>query len=263
MLRVHRGFTLIELLVVIAIIAILAAMIFPVIQQAKIAGQRAACISNLRQLGSAVKFYMDDYGRYPGQFPYVNSEEHFTAWMARIYKYVRNDRVYQCPAAVQYWVQNVRTPPYSGRTRTYKANYSYNEYINWQIPGDQRYQFESESKIRNPSSTALIADGYQHALFHDWNDAEAWPNKDGLPSGMNRIRYSDGPKIINGVAHWEIPLVRHGGPNIVFCDLHVANVLKDKFRAVNYPGANYDNNGICTCREYPIIYPNALRYQAP
>ena len=263
MSQTRRGFTLIELLVVIAIIAILAAMIFPVFQQAKIAGQRAACLSNLRQLGTAVKFYVEDNNRYPGEWPYFGSDEHYSAWMARIYKYVRNDRVYQCPSAIQYWTIGIRTPPYAGLSKTYKGNYSYNEYINWQSPTDPHYQFESESKLRNASSTALIADGYQHALFHDWNDSEAWPNKDGLPSGMNRIRFSDGPRIVGGTKHWEIPLVRHGGPNIVFCDMHVANVLKDKFHAVNYPGASYDTNGNCTSREYPIIYPNAQRYQHP
>ena len=45
-----RGFTLIELLVVIAIIALLLALLFPVLRSAKEAGQRAVCLNNLRQL---------------------------------------------------------------------------------------------------------------------------------------------------------------------------------------------------------------------
>ena len=57
----QRGFTLIELLVVIAIIAILAGLLFPVFSSAREAARRTACVSNLRQLGSAVTLYTQDY----------------------------------------------------------------------------------------------------------------------------------------------------------------------------------------------------------
>lgn len=57
-----RGFTLVELLVVIAIIAILAAMITPVLLEAKDAARMKSCVSNIRQLGMAVSQYMDDHG---------------------------------------------------------------------------------------------------------------------------------------------------------------------------------------------------------
>ena len=56
------GFTLIELLVVIAIIAILAAILFPVFAKARKSAQTADCQSNMKQIGSALKMYLSDWG---------------------------------------------------------------------------------------------------------------------------------------------------------------------------------------------------------
>lgn len=55
-----KGFTLIELLVVIAIIAILAAILFPVITAAKEQGRQTKCLNNLKQLTLAVPQYCED-----------------------------------------------------------------------------------------------------------------------------------------------------------------------------------------------------------
>src|SRR5687768_9169334 len=56
-----NGFTLIELLVVIAIIAILAAILFPVFAQAREKARQSSCISNLKQLGTSMMMYAQDY----------------------------------------------------------------------------------------------------------------------------------------------------------------------------------------------------------
>jgi len=61
----RRGFTLIELLVVIAIIAILAAILFPVFAQAKLAAKKTMVLSDFRQIGTAMVMYASDNdGRY-------------------------------------------------------------------------------------------------------------------------------------------------------------------------------------------------------
>jgi prepilin-type N-terminal cleavage/methylation domain-containing protein len=56
----RKAFTLIELLVVIAIIAILAAILFPVFAQAKLAAKKTQSLSNIKQMGTAVQIYLGD-----------------------------------------------------------------------------------------------------------------------------------------------------------------------------------------------------------
>jgi prepilin-type N-terminal cleavage/methylation domain-containing protein/prepilin-type processing-associated H-X9-DG protein len=58
--RWEGGFTLVELLVVIAIIAILAAMLLPALSQAKQSAQATACMSNSKQIATAVMMYTGD-----------------------------------------------------------------------------------------------------------------------------------------------------------------------------------------------------------
>ena len=65
-----RGFTLIELLVVVVIIIILAAILLPVFAKARDKAREVVCASNARQIGIALRLYLNDYD---GNFPVMNT----------------------------------------------------------------------------------------------------------------------------------------------------------------------------------------------
>lgn len=64
-MRSKGGFSLIELLTVIAIIAILAAIIFPVMSAVKTKAKTTQCMTNLKQISAALKMFKQDNGYYP------------------------------------------------------------------------------------------------------------------------------------------------------------------------------------------------------
>jgi prepilin-type N-terminal cleavage/methylation domain-containing protein/prepilin-type processing-associated H-X9-DG protein len=63
-MKKSERFTLIELLVVISIISILVSMLLPALNKAREMARQASCRSNLKQMGTAVTFYVDDSDGY-------------------------------------------------------------------------------------------------------------------------------------------------------------------------------------------------------
>ena len=99
------AFTLIELLIVIAIIAILAAMIMPVLARAKESGRRIYCLNNLKQLSLCCQMYVNDsQGYYPPR-------DNTSRWPNRFSdSYGGNINLLLCPTDV---AMNPGSPPES------------------------------------------------------------------------------------------------------------------------------------------------------
>jgi prepilin-type N-terminal cleavage/methylation domain-containing protein/prepilin-type processing-associated H-X9-DG protein len=109
-MKSRNAFTLIEILVVIAIIAIIAAILFPVFARARENARRAACQSNLKQIGLAFQQYIQDNdGRYPqaqnsvisvsgGSITrsYPTSDPDYL-WPLKLEPYTKNRQVFNCP----------------------------------------------------------------------------------------------------------------------------------------------------------------------
>ena len=127
----RRGFTLIELLVVIAIIAILAAILFPVLANAKERGRQANCLNNLKQLMVGIREYCDDSN---GVMPFCiqwNSnlvpDWAGNYWCGAVsdvrngglWQYIRNRKTYTCPSDL--------------RSRKGIPNWTFSYSMNWEM----------------------------------------------------------------------------------------------------------------------------------
>jgi len=89
-----RGFTLIELLVVIAVIAILASILFPVFTKAVNKAKQTTCLSNVRQLTTAMIMLVQDN---KNVYPTVSNSDLTQTWAAQLESYAGNRKLFRCP----------------------------------------------------------------------------------------------------------------------------------------------------------------------
>jgi prepilin-type processing-associated H-X9-DG protein/prepilin-type N-terminal cleavage/methylation domain-containing protein len=169
-----NGFTLVELMVVFGIVALLAALLLPVLATARETARRALCTSNLRQLGLAARLYWDEHGdrafRYRGGatnggdfywFGWIErwtggneGDRDFDISKAVLYPYLRGKGVERCPS-LNYYAEF----KFKARGRTY--GYGYNLHLSAPAHQPERRIFS----LRDPSSKVLFADAAQVNTF--------------------------------------------------------------------------------------------------
>jgi prepilin-type N-terminal cleavage/methylation domain-containing protein/prepilin-type processing-associated H-X9-DG protein len=198
-----RGFTLIELLVTIAIISILAAILFPVLAQARDKARAATCQSNLKQLGLAFEMYSMDYDEtYP-----CNPQ-----WKGRLDSYVKNKEIYKCPNRTEF-------PWHYGQ--------GYNVGCASASPAVPGFAGASAAAVVNPADKILVAEWGAPATGVGGCNAGPPCGPTGLLGG-------------GSTSHWAVCRTHSGGSNLLFGDGHVAWLKPDIYHSNT---DHIDNNG--------------------
>jgi prepilin-type N-terminal cleavage/methylation domain-containing protein len=127
-----RGFTLIELLVVIAIIAILAAILFPVLGAANGRAQKMVCLNNLKQVGTGIRLYADENNDTLPTIVVTNGMPWSYQWrffkeLTKSYDSLSStsspqDKLFACPSDKFYYLDQLDTP--LSTTPLYRTNWS-------------------------------------------------------------------------------------------------------------------------------------------
>ncbi len=230
----RRGFTLIELLVVIAIIAILAAILFPVFAAARSKARQAQGLSNLRQMGAALRMYVDEYDGEMPRHAYGNAGPGAGAyqWPHAIQPYIRNWNVFVCPNGPQLngiarfngidfgAYQSRSDLPRDGRYIGYAVNLNYHQHssnpaVTWHPTG------KHETMIEDVAGTILILENTGSPWQAVW--AATGPPVGGpyLPASADWMRQLDP---LTGVR-----IARSSdGVDLLFCDGHAKWMAPDE-----------------------------------
>jgi prepilin-type N-terminal cleavage/methylation domain-containing protein/prepilin-type processing-associated H-X9-DG protein len=164
----RRGFTLIELLVVIAIIAILAGILFPVFSRSREQAKKAACMSNMRQIGMALMQYIQDWDEtfpmgdpqawgdrvifnYPQDACCMGwSANPWWSAAARLMPYIKNASIWHCPSAPDTGQQAGWPEAWPG---AFPVNYAYRHCV---AAGPATGVKWTMSRIARPSQTMIL-----------------------------------------------------------------------------------------------------------
>jgi len=204
-----RAFTLIELLVVIGIIAVLAALLLPVLSRAKQRAWTISCNSNLHQIGMAMKMYADDYrDLYPlsgGTITWntVNPDVATNGWMQALFHYVQNTNVYHCPGNGQLPMASQSPFDYFNCVR---AAFVASD------PDPNNWHFASvkSTSIRFPSALILSGDTIDNDVYFHQDDCD----KDDYTQNCVGGETTPGIRWVEWQAHSK-------GQNLLFSDGHV------------------------------------------
>lgn len=203
-----KAFTLIELLVVIAIIAILAAILFPVFAKAREAARKTSCINNLKQIGTSIMMYAQDYDEVLPTFVFASPPANFAqpnnyGWtyiFTRLDPYTKNSGIYACPSA---------TPSLYGPAGSQiNVSYAYNEYIYDVARGWSSLAALTGAK-NGIASIAIVADSNFRGIFNDW-DAGNTGNATYPTNYLARVLLANAGQT----------QPRHEGSNFIYADGH-------------------------------------------
>jgi prepilin-type N-terminal cleavage/methylation domain-containing protein/prepilin-type processing-associated H-X9-DG protein len=217
-MRKH-GFTLIELLVVIAIIAILAAILFPVFAQAREKARASTCLSNTKQIGTAIMMYTQDYDETLPEYWDDNvkatpNPNPLGYWHNRIHPYVKNYQVFLCPSAQSRDERLIDTgegTPAQRKDRRWQGSGSYG--WNYWYLGAWPGQIFTLAMVTAPAET--IAVGESTRLKNPGVIYPA-PHCEGTPSWSAAIKSEK-----DRLSFWTQFAARHqDGNNLVFVDGH-------------------------------------------